>query len=108
MIQNSIEACSEKGEITVISELISPDFDGLVKIRIIDNGVGIRDEDLDKIFEPGFSKKRGGTGLGLAIVEKIMIEHGGKLYCNPHMKVGSEFIIELPVKNNPHVEKFDG
>jgi len=50
-----------------------------VKIEIKDNGVGIDENMLSKIFEPYFTTKTKGTGLGLSIVKRIIEDHGGKI-----------------------------
>ena len=70
-----------------------------VAIKIADNGPGIPDELLAKIFDPFItSKSRGkGTGLGLSISRSIIVEkHGGKLECYSKVNEGTEFTIELP------------
>ena len=51
----------------------------LYKIEIKDNGVGIDEKMLSKIFEPYFTTKTKGTGLGLSIVKRIIEDHGGKI-----------------------------
>ena len=54
-------------------------------------------EDLPKIFEPFFSKRRGGTGLGLAIAQRIMQEHGGKLIAGNNPDGGACMIARFPI-----------
>jgi PAS domain S-box-containing protein len=62
-----------------------------------DSGAGILEEDLAKIFEPFFSKRRGGTGLGLAIAKKIMEEHGGTLIAGNNPGGGACMIARFPI-----------
>lgn len=59
---------------------------GRVIIEVMDQGCGIPNDQLSKVFEPFFSTKKGGTGLGLPIVKKIIEAHGGsvRLSANPH------------------------
>ena len=54
-------------------------------------------DDLPKIFEPFFSKRRGGTGLGLAIAHRIMQEHGGKLIAGNNPEGGACMIARFPI-----------
>ena len=68
-------------------------------IRIKDNGCGMDNETLAKIFTPFFTTKKGGegTGLGLALAEQIISSHKGYLYAESEKDVGSSFYILLPV-----------
>jgi len=93
IISNAIQAMNENGEINIRAEQCSPE---MVQVAIRDNGPGIREEDLDKIFEPGFTLKKDGSGLGLAIVRKIILEHSGKVSCTSETGKGTEFFIYLP------------
>jgi len=97
IIQNSVDAVGEKGNIIVKSEFINNRNGSLARIRIRDNGIGIKEENFENIFEPTFSNKVNGTGLGLTIVEKIILEHNGRIYFNSVFGEGTEFIIDLSV-----------
>ena len=72
-----------------------------VKICIADNGLGINQEIQSKLFDPFFTTKPvgKGTGLGLSISYQILTEkHHGKLYCNSQLGQGTEFVLEIPVR----------
>lgn len=97
IIQNSIDAVGDKGKISIKTFLQHGIDSKKVIITIRDDGMGISEEDLDKIFEPTYSTKPAGTGLGLTIVEKIVLEHQGKISCRSKQGKGTEFIIELPI-----------
>jgi len=72
---------------------------GKVEIKVRDNGNGIPQKVLDKIFQPFFTTKPTGqgTGLGLSLSYDIVKAHGGELKVETKEKVGSEFIIQLPI-----------
>ena len=77
LIKNAIEAV-EKIPNPVVEVLMTTDAKN-IKIEIKDNGVGIDEKMLSKIFEPYFTTKTKGTGLGLSIVKRIIEDHGGKI-----------------------------
>ncbi len=77
LIKNAIEAV-EKIPNPAVEVLLATD-DKNIKIEIKDNGVGIDEKMLSKIFEPYFTTKTKGTGLGLSIVKRIIEDHGGKI-----------------------------
>lgn len=92
---NSIEAIRDKGTIWISTYT----QDNNVVIKIKDNGVGIKPEHIDKIFDPGFTTKGVGvgTGLGLAIVYRIIEQHKGKIFVESQYGVGTEFTIQIPL-----------
>ena len=73
--------------------------DSKVEIHVKDNGIGISQRVLDKIFQPFFTTKPTGqgTGLGLSLAYDIIKAHGGKLKVESKEGEGSEFVIQLPV-----------
>lgn len=81
------------------------DSKGSVILRVIDDGPGIPEEHLDRLFErfyrvdKGRTRDAGGTGLGLAIVKHIMQSHGGSVAVKSAPDKGCEFICTFPVKN---------
>jgi signal transduction histidine kinase len=67
------------------------------RITIADQGKGIDQASLDRIFEPFFSTKKRGTGLGLAIVKQIVEQHGGSITVTSEPEKGTRFTIDLPL-----------
>ncbi|MDJ1175312.1 ATP-binding protein [Roseofilum capinflatum] len=85
-----------KGEITIATRVSD---DGLIQIRIKDNGPGIDPQTQDRIFDPFFTTKPvgKGTGLGLSISYQIVVDkHKGQFYCESQLGEGTEFTIEIP------------
>lgn len=70
----------------------------LVRVEFYDNGVGIRREDLERVFDPFFTTRRdtGGTGLGLSISFGIVREHGGTIVAESERGEFARFVVELP------------
>ena len=83
-----------------ISTNLSED-NNCVIIGIADNGLGIAEKFMNRIFDPFFTTKPvgKGTGLGLSISYQIVVEkHGGNLKCNSQLGNGTEFLIQIPLK----------
>ena len=86
-----------RGKITISAH----SKDDSLEIIIEDNGMGIQDESNEKIFTPFFTTKtsaRKGTGLGLYVIRRIITDtHKGKISFESAYKVGTRFIVELPI-----------
>jgi two-component system sensor histidine kinase HydH len=65
-------------------------------VEISDNGDGIAEEDLDRVFEPFFSTRSDGLGLGLAIVHRIVTDHGGTIEIESQRGRGATVILSFP------------
>jgi len=97
LIKNAQEAVAGISESEIkISATYQKDRDS-IEICIADNGPGVDNSDIARIFEPYTTTKDKGTGLGLAIVKKIIEEHGGSIIVKPVTPQGANFIIQLPV-----------
>ena len=89
---------SEKGTITVRAAHEG----GMLHVTVLDTGLGIRPEDLPKLFQAfeqldsGRGRKKGGTGLGLAISKDIVLAHNGKIWAESELGKGSVFHFTLP------------
>jgi signal transduction histidine kinase len=94
ILVNAAEAIEDKGTITIKTRT----RDNAAVVTIEDTGVGIRPEDMDSIFDPGFTKKGVGVGagLGLAICYNIVSGHGGKIDVESEPGRGSKFTVILP------------
>jgi PAS domain S-box-containing protein len=89
LIQNAIQHSPALSVVRVEARRVLDGNYDWVECAIKDSGAGILEQDIPKIFEPFFSKRRGGTGLGLAIAQRIMQEHGGKLIAGNNQNGGA-------------------
>jgi PAS domain S-box-containing protein len=97
LLSNAIDSISEKGNIWITTKK----QDDNILISIKDNGVGISNEALDKLYDPFFTTKPvgKGMGLGLSITYGIIKEHNGTIKVKSEPNKGSEFILTLPIIN---------
>jgi PAS domain S-box-containing protein len=101
LIGNAVKFTPENGNITV--EASRDPQAGVVKVAVIDTGIGIPAEDLVKVFDKFYQSKANnsseikGTGIGLAIVKEIVELHQGKVWVESELGKGSRFIFTLPI-----------
>jgi signal transduction histidine kinase len=95
---NAVQATKNNGRIFIKSR-VDRDRD-CIKVTIGDNGCGIPEEDLPKIFEPFFSTKPQGTGLGLSVTYGIMQNHKATIKVLSRPGEGTEFRLEFPLNSN--------
>ena len=94
LIKNSIQAIPSNREPNINIEIT--DSKNSVKVLVSDNGLGVLEENKEKIFEPKFTTKTDGMGLGLGIVQNIIKSHRGKISYTSKSKKGTKFTISLP------------
>jgi nitrogen fixation/metabolism regulation signal transduction histidine kinase len=95
-INNASQAMNDGGAIHLGASL---DGNGsMVRLTFTDQGSGIQQEDLAKIFQPYFTTKDVGIGLGLAITERIIKEHGGEILVESRPGAGTTFTVLLPLQ----------
>ncbi|HGJ67443.1 TPA: sensor histidine kinase, partial [bacterium] len=103
IVINGIQAMPEGGELFV---KVSEDIENKKAIiEISDTGIGISQENVDRLFEPYFTTKSDGTGLGLAITHKIIEAHNGEIRVVSKEGQGATFSIILPLYDIIHGEK---
>lgn len=98
---NAMQAKNKKGSWIKISTEVTKSE---LVITIEDNGKGMDDGTLLKIFEPYFTTKESGTGLGLTVVYKIIKEHDGDIKVFSKLKEGSKFVISLPIESSSLIQ----
>ena len=99
LIENAINYSPDNTNVSITSNV----EDAIVDISITDQGIGIPESEIERIFErfyrvdPARSRQTGGTGLGLSIVKHIVTKHGGDIKVWSSENIGSTFSIRLPV-----------
>ena len=98
VLMNAIQSMPNGGRVTIETGKDTPDISAgqFLEIKISDNGQGIMENDLGKIFEPFYTTREKGTGLGLAIVNRIVEGHAGKIKVDSKSGEGTTFTIWLP------------
>lgn len=96
LLLNATQAIEGSGRISLRTSA----GDGEVEVEIRDDGSGIPEEDLERIFEPGFSTRgsRVGMGLGLLITQQVVDRHGGRIEVESEVGVGTSFTLRLPLR----------
>jgi len=96
LILNGIQAIGENGVVDILVGKEKLDGGEGIKLVVKDNGKGIPEEEIDRIFEPFYTTKEKGTGLGLAIVQMIVQTYRGKIHVDSSPGRGSVFTVRLP------------
>jgi PAS domain S-box-containing protein len=104
LIINAIEASDDESRVTVRLFRSESDDDAAdlreeANIEVSDQGSGISEEDMARIFHPFFTTRKVGTGLGLPAVRRIVRAHGGRVDVKSTPGQGSTFTIRLPLRN---------
>ena len=99
LVENAVSYSPEHTKVSIVTKRT----DGIVEISVTDQGIGIAEENLNRIFErfyrvdPARSRITGGTGLGLSIVKHVALNHGGDVKVWSKVGVGSTFTMQLPI-----------
>ena len=108
LLSNAIKFSKPNGEIKVTLS-----FEDCLYISVADNGIGIAQENLNKIFDKftqldtSFSRKNEGSGIGLSIVKSFVLLHNGKISVKSELNKGTSFLIELPLTETSNIETED-
>jgi signal transduction histidine kinase len=97
LIDNAVQHSEAGGEVLVSQSVVERAGRKWVEYRVEDRGVGFAAGDLERVFEPFFTRREGGTGLGLSIVQRIVEEHGGRISAANRESGGGMITVLLPL-----------
>lgn len=98
LVKNAIQAISDQQETKSIVVQVKK-MENKVLISVQDNGIGIKEEDLNRIFKPKFTTKNSGMGLGLSIIKNIIENYKGNITFETQYGQGTIFRVSLPILN---------
>ena len=100
LVTNAFQAMHDEGHLSITAHMEEEKY---LSFTVRDDGCGIPEQDLKRIFEPFFSTKKGsgGTGLGLFITYGLVHELGGRMQVESEQGVGTAFTITLPLRPQP-------
>ena len=100
LLSNAVKFTPENGRVTINASLVNQH----IQIAVSDTGIGIKSEDMDKIFEAfrqldaSYARRYEGTGLGLTLTKRLVELHRGKIWVISEFGKGSTFTFTLPIK----------
>ena len=97
LVKNAIQAVPDVDSPRILVSMATED--NFVKIMVADNGIGISEENRDKIFEPKFTTKTSGMGLGLGMVKNIVETYKGTIDFTSQPNKGTVFTVKFPKEN---------
>lgn len=93
LVLNACQAMPDGGTVTLATDQI---VDGVIRAHVIDGGIGIRPDDLDKIFRLYYTTKPDGNGIGLSLVYRIVQMHGGRIDVDSRVGHGTTMTVTFP------------
>ncbi|MGA6829301.1 two-component system sensor histidine kinase NtrB [Nitrospira sp. NS4] len=102
VIVNAFQAMPEGGVCHVIARGCKAGEKDWLELTVQDSGVGIREEELSRLFEPFYTTKTAGSGLGLAIAYRIVQDHGGTIQVSSTPGIGTTVVIKFPTAPVAH------
>ncbi|MFQ5712374.1 MAG: PAS domain S-box protein, partial [Candidatus Geothermarchaeales archaeon] len=97
LVTNALQAMPDGGRLTITA--LKAGDDAFISVR--DTGVGIPEENLDRIFQPLFTTKSRGTGFGLSVCRRLVEAHGGSITVESRVGRGSTFTVKIPLRGTP-------
>ncbi|HOY62847.1 MAG: Sensor protein ZraS [bacterium ADurb.Bin236] len=101
LLVNAFQAIESRGLVRVETSFAPAEGgeEGSIVLKVTDDGPGIADADMARIFEPSFTTKDDGSGFGLSITRQTVEAHGGRIRVRNRPESGAEFTIWLPVRS---------
>lgn len=96
LVKNAIQSIPEEQDNKRVEVVVYREKSE-VKIKVVDNGKGISEENKDRIFEPKFTTKTSGMGLGLAIIKNIIENYNGTITFESEVEKGTTFYVSFPI-----------
>jgi signal transduction histidine kinase len=96
IVLNAMDAMPDGGTL----EILTLQGSDKVRIDVVDTGIGIPPEDLNRLFEPFFTTKSQGTGLGLANAKRVLEQHGGDIRSKSVVGQGTTMSLWLPLSSD--------
>ena len=100
IIDNAIDAMESTTGERQLEFAIQNNGAGMAAVRIRDNGCGIADDKIAKIFNPFYTSKTNGTGLGLGVAKKVIDSHRGTIEVHSQVGHGTEFVLAIPLSDS--------
>jgi PAS domain S-box-containing protein len=101
LLENAIQHAPQGSAVWVDLESFREGERAWARCRVSDTGPGISPTDLDKVFEPFFTRRPNGTGLGLSIAQQIVEQHGGRIRAGNRPGGGAVLTVEVPCSTAP-------
>jgi signal transduction histidine kinase len=97
VVVNAFHAMPNGGLCRIAAEAHYANSTRWLTVSVKDTGIGIKKEELARVFEPFYTTKSSGTGLGLAIAYRIMDDHGGTIQVSSTPGIGTTVVVSFPV-----------
>ncbi|PRZ26201.1 HAMP domain-containing protein [Flavobacterium granuli] len=99
LVKNAIQSIPEQQEKKTVFVSVKKESNNVL-ITVKDNGIGMKPQDIDRIFEPKFTTKSSGMGLGLGIIKNIIENYKGTITFDTELGKGTQFTVSLPIINS--------